>query len=114
MRYELTDFEWAAIVDPRVPDAVQRPGGRLTAHNAHTNVASGGANASVATGHEGRVWVPLSGRGFSFFGSIDTPAVILRSAPLRASRRIGSRREPASFEARRRGLAPQDDGGTQS
>jgi hypothetical protein len=24
MRYELTDFEWAAIVDPRVPHAVQR------------------------------------------------------------------------------------------
>ncbi len=25
MRYELTDFEWAAIVGPRVPDAVRRP-----------------------------------------------------------------------------------------
>jgi hypothetical protein len=24
MRYELTDFEWAAIVGPRVPDAVRR------------------------------------------------------------------------------------------
>ncbi len=24
MRYELTDFEWAAIVGPRVPDAAQR------------------------------------------------------------------------------------------
>ena len=24
MRYELTDFEWTAIVGPRVPDAVQR------------------------------------------------------------------------------------------
>jgi len=25
MRYELTDFEWAAIVDPRVPETMQRP-----------------------------------------------------------------------------------------
>ncbi len=24
MRYELTDFEWTAIVGPRVPDAAQR------------------------------------------------------------------------------------------
>jgi len=66
MRNELTDFEWAAIVDPRVPDTVQRPGGRLTAHNAHTNVPGAGANASVATEHEGRVQFPSPGEAFPF------------------------------------------------
>jgi hypothetical protein len=73
MRYELTDFEWAAIVDPRVPDAVQRPGGRLTAHNAHTNVPGASANAPAATGHEGLVWFPSLGEAFLFSALSTTP-----------------------------------------
>jgi hypothetical protein len=91
MRYELTDFEWAAIVDPRVPHGVQRPGGRLTAHNAHTNVASAGANAPAATGHEGLVRFPLRA-GLFFFRLYRQPR---RHPEERALARVSKDRQQA-------------------